>query len=296
MTNNVSVMQSMRLPFLVLSPVCVLLAMAIASYQQVDFSIVYVFISLAGALAAHIAVNTINEYQDFKSGLDFQTKQTPFSGGSGLLPANPHLAQKVFAVSVISVLVTVIVGCYFVFIYGLRILPLGLIGLLIVVTYTKWINRDALLCLISPGLGFGTLIIGGTYFCITGGFNSSMWLITIIPFLLINNLLLLNQYPDIDADKSIGRNHLPIRYGVKASTAVYILFTVSAQLLLMYLVITAQLPTYALFAIFPMLLSYISMVGMIKLGKNIATQPQFLATNVACCILTPLVLSITLLF
>jgi len=296
MTNNVSVIQSMRLPFLVLTPVCVLLAMAIASYQQVDFSVFYVFISLVGALAAHIAVNTINEYQDFKSGLDFKTKQTPFSGGSGLLPANPHLAQKVFAVSVISVLVTVIVGCYFVFIYGWRLLPLGLVGLIIIVTYTQWINKDAFICLIAPGLGFGTLIIGGTYFCITGSFNSSMWLITLIPFLLINNLLLLNQYPDIDADKSIGRNHFPIKYGVKASTGVYIFSTASAQLVLIYLVITAHLPTYALLAILPMLLGYISIIGMIKLGKGIASQPPFLAANVACSILTPLVLAITLLY
>lgn len=296
MTNNVSVMQSMRLPFLVLTPVCVLLAIAIASYQQVDLSVIHVVISLVGALAAHIAVNTINEYQDFQSGLDFKTKQTPFSGGSGLLPANPHMVQKVLAASVVSVLVTVIVGCYFIFIFGWAIFPLGLIGLLIIITYTKWINRSAFICLIAPGLGFGILIIGGTYFCITGNFNNSMWLITIIPFLLINNLLLLNQYPDIDADKSIGRNHFPIKYGVKASTAVYILFAVSAQLLLVYLVITAQLPTYALLAILPMLLSYVSIIGMIKLGKDIAVQPQFLAANVACSILTPLVLSITLLF
>ena len=296
MTNNVSVLQSMRLPFLVLPPVCVLLAISIASYQQVDFSVAHVVISLIGALAAHIAVNTLNEYQDFKSGLDFKTKPTPFSGGSGLLPANPNFAKKVFMASVIALLVTVIIGCYFVTLYSWKIVPLGLIGLLIIVTYTKWINRSALLCLIAPGLGFGTFIVGGSYFCITGEFNSSMWLITIIPFLIINNLLLLNQYPDIDADKSVGRNHFPIKYGVKASTAIYILFSVCAQLLLIYLVISGELPSYALFAILPMLLSYFAIVGMLKLGKNIASQPQFLAANVACSILTPLVLAITLLF
>lgn len=294
-TSNVSVLQSMRLPFLVLAPVCVLLAMSIASYQQVDFSIIHVFIALTGALSAHIAVNTINEYQDFKSGLDFKTKPTPFSGGSGLLPANPHLAEKVFVVSVIYLLVTVIVGCYFVYLHGWKILPLGLIGLLIIVTYTKWINRSALLCLIAPGLGFGTLIVGGSYFCLTGEFNNGMWVISIIPFLLTNNLLLLNQYPDIDADKRVGRNHFPIKYGVKASTAVYIIFSVSAQLLLIYLVISALLPHYALFAILPMLLNYFVIVGMLTLGKDIASQPKFLAANVACSILTPLVLAITLL-
>jgi 1,4-dihydroxy-2-naphthoate octaprenyltransferase len=294
MKKNVSVMQSMRLPFLVLSPVCVLLAVAIASYQQVYFSMTHVFISLIGALAAHIAVNTINEYQDFISGLDFKTKQTPFSGGSGLLPENPSLAKKVLTTGIISVLLTSSIGCYFVYFYGWAIMPLGLLGLIIVITYTQWLNRSALLCLIAPGLGFGSLIIGGTYFCITGSFNNSMWVITLIPFLLINNLLLLNQYPDIEADKSIGRNHFPIKYGVKASTTVYILSSVSAQLLLVYLVIATQLPIYALLAILPMLLGYVCIAGMVKLGSNIASEPKFLAMNVACSVLTPLVLAIAL--
>jgi len=34
-------------------------------------------------LSAHIAVNTLNEYMDFKSGLDYETLKTPFAGGSG---------------------------------------------------------------------------------------------------------------------------------------------------------------------------------------------------------------------
>jgi 1,4-dihydroxy-2-naphthoate octaprenyltransferase len=121
-----------------------------------------------------------------------------------------------------------------------------------------------------------------------------MWVITLIPFLLINNLLLLNQYPDIEADKSIGRNHFPIKYGVKASTTVYILSSVSAQLLLVYLVIATQLPIYALLAILPMLLGYVCIAGMVKLGSNIASEPKFLAMNVACSVLTPLVLAIAL--
>ena len=296
MLKNMSVIQSIRIPFLILTPICVFLAIAIASYQQIEFSMLYAFISLVGAISAHIAVNTINEYQDFKSGLDFKTQQTAFSGGSGLLPKNPHLAKSVYVLSLLSILMTILVGCFFIFLHGYSILLLGLIGLLIIVTYTQWLNKIAFLCLIAPGLGFGTLIIGGTYFCITGQYNNHMWLITMIPFLLINNLLLLNQYPDIDADKSSGRNHLPIKYGVKISTIVYFINALIAQLILVYLVANSILPTYSLITLIPMLLSYLSSLGMIKLGKDIATQPQFLVANVGCSILTPLVLGITLLF
>ena len=289
-----SITQSMRLPFLVLTPACVFLATAIAYYQQVDFSTFHLTMALIGALSAHIGVNTINEYQDFISGLDFNTQKTPFSGGSGLLPTKPHFAKKVLVLSVLSVLVTAIIGGYFIYIYGWAIAPLGLTGLFIIITYTKWINRNALICLIAPGLGFGTFIIGGTYFCLVGHYDNTMWLITMIPFLLINNLLLLNQYPDIEADKSIGRNHFPIRYGVKVSTFIYIVSAVSAQIVLVTLVSKDYLPANSLLAMLPMCLGYFSMLGMIKLGENIADKPQFLAANVACSILTPVVLAITL--
>lgn len=291
-----TIIQSIRIPFLVLTPVCVFLAVALAEFQQDSYSILHAFIALIGALSAHIAVNTINEYQDFKSGLDFKTTQTAFSGGSGLLPAKPYLASQVYALSVFSILITVMVGVYFIFMYGATIFVIGAIGLLIILTYTRWLNKIAFLCLIAPGLGFGTLIVGGTYYCVTGHFNDTLWLVTSIPFFLINNLLLLNQFPDIDADKKSGRNHFPIKYGIKASIIVYVVDIISAQLILLYLVKNQLLPIYAVFAMIPMLFSYMSILGMIKLGKNIASEPKYLATNVACSVFTPLILGITLLF
>ncbi len=45
---------------------------------------------LLGALAAHGAVNALNEYADYRSGLDLRTARTPFSGGSGTLVDHPQ--------------------------------------------------------------------------------------------------------------------------------------------------------------------------------------------------------------
>jgi len=49
MPKAVSILPSIRLPFLVLGPVCVMLAVAIAHHQQVVFSNIHAFISLVGA-------------------------------------------------------------------------------------------------------------------------------------------------------------------------------------------------------------------------------------------------------
>jgi 1,4-dihydroxy-2-naphthoate octaprenyltransferase len=295
MNGNSSIISAMRVPFLVLSPACVLLAVAFASYQKVDISWFNCLIALIGALAAHVAVNLINEYQDFESGLDFKTKQTPFSGGSGLLPKYPHLAKKVWAAFLFSVTLLFLIGIYFLVLYGWRIVPLGLLGLLIIITYTKWINKNAILCLIAPGLSFGCLIVVGTYFCITGQFHDHIWALSFIPFFLVNNLLLLNQYPDIEADKTVNINHFPIRFGINVSNITFITFALLALMLLIFLVLNNILPMFSLITLVPISLSFISFAGMLKLGENISSNPKFMAANIACNILTPITLSITLL-
>jgi 1,4-dihydroxy-2-naphthoate octaprenyltransferase len=216
-----TVIQSMRPPFLVLTPVCVFLGAStiVASQENVDLYLF--FLALLGALLAHISVNTLNEYFDFKSGLDLITTRTQFSGGSGALPHRPEMATVVLIAGIASIMTTLVIGVFFIWKYGLGLMPIGVIGLLLVVTYTGWINRHPFLCLIAPGTGFGFLMVVGTQFVLVGEYMLLSWLVAIVPFFLVNNLLLLNQYPDIKADAKVGRNHFPIVYGINVSNGVY---------------------------------------------------------------------------
>ncbi len=116
------------------------------------------------------------------------------------------------------------------------------------------------------------------------------------PFQKKDLIWLLNQYPDIEADKTVKRNHFPIRYGIKASNIVFIIFAILPHILLFFLVQTNVLPMLSLITLIPLSLSFVSIVGMLKLGENIATEPKFLAANVACNILTLITLSMTLFF
>lgn len=200
-----AVLQSMRLPFVILSPVCVLLGLSVALYEGVSVNYLYFALALIGAVLGHISVNCLNEYADFNSGLDLNTQKTPFSGGSGALPANPSAARAVFYCGIVCLLLTMAIGGYFIYALGLALLPLGLLGVGLILTYTGWINKHALLCLIALGVGFGPLMVGGSYFVLSGGYSSLAWLVSLLPFFLVNNLLLLNQYPDIVADAGAGR-------------------------------------------------------------------------------------------
>jgi 1,4-dihydroxy-2-naphthoate polyprenyltransferase len=167
MTSARDLLGPMRLPFVILAPVCVLLGIATALRATGRVDPWEVALVVIGGIAAHVSVNTFNEYHDFKSGLDARTRRTPFSGGSGVLPERPGAARLTLATALATLVVTVVIGAYFALVRGPAILPLGALGILVIVAYTPWLTRHPLLCLIAPGLGFGLMALG-THVALTG--------------------------------------------------------------------------------------------------------------------------------
>lgn len=295
-TGNVqALVMAMRPPFLLLTPICVLLGVSVSHYvNQGAINWQYAILALIGGLFAHISVNLLNEWEDFHSGLDALTKRTPFSGGSGALPSTPEAAKLVSIAGWISLGITFLIGIYFVLLHGMAIIPLGLLGLIIIVTYTRWLNRFAILCLLASGTGFGLLMVAGSQFVIDGLFLPEIWLVGLMPFLLINNLLLLNQYPDIAADSQIGRRHFPIHYGIPVSNWVMLIFWLGCMFLLISMVLLEHLPWMALLALLSAPLGFYAWLGARKHGENIGDFPQYMAANVAISLLFPLLLSVAL--
>jgi len=287
--------RTLRIPFLLLTPVCVFLGVSIVITNQIEINPILLGLTLLGALMSHISVNTLNEYFDFKSGLDLKTNKTKFSGGSGALPENPESVTSVFIVSILSLLVTLMIGFYFVWLYGLAIAGIGVLGLLLIVTYTSWINRYPLVCLIAPGVGFGFLMVVGTQYILMGEYVSLSWLVASVPFFLVNNLLLLNQYPDIQADASVGRNHFPIAYGIRNSNRVYALFLLATIIVITAASMMDYLPQLSLIALLPIPLGFFALHGATKHGAMLGDYPQYLASNVAVTMLTPLLLSFSIM-
>ncbi|GLX81820.1 prenyltransferase [Thalassotalea eurytherma] len=285
---------SARPPFLILSLVCVLLGTSIAIFNGSSLNILHLILALVGGISAAMSVNLLNEYCDFQSGLDAKTKRTPFSGGTGWLVEHPEYSKSVFNASIVCALIPFLIGIYFAIECGPLIIYGGLLGLLIIATYTNLLNKSALLCLIAPGLGFGTLMTLGSELVQSSGLSEQGILISVIPFLLINNLLLLNQYPDIEADKQVGRNHFPIRFGINVSNIVYGLSLMASALVLAYLIASQAIPSLAALAFIPVMLGAVSFYGMVKYQDQVVNKLHFLGLNAACANLTPLTLAIVL--
>jgi 1,4-dihydroxy-2-naphthoate octaprenyltransferase len=290
-----TVLQTMRPSFLVLTLACVFLGLSTSLATGVSIDKVVFILIFIGAMSAHISVNMLNEYHDFKSGLDFKTIKTPFSGGSGALPDNPKVANLVLLFGLLTLFITIAIGIYFISTIGATILPIGLVGLVIIVTYTQWLNRMPRLCLIAPGMGFGLLMVVGTHIVLTLDYSLLVWLVSLIPFLLINNLLLLNQYPDMKADASVGRKTFPLAFGIKRSNQVYGVFMLLTYSLILLYVLVGILPNMGLIALVPIPLSVFAWTGAIKHKENIGDFQQHLGANVAATIITPFLLGLSIL-
>ncbi|HWR70166.1 MAG TPA: prenyltransferase [Dehalococcoidia bacterium] len=284
-----------RPQFLILTPICVLVGVAAAAYDDFDLNPLHVILTLIGALLAHISVNVLNDYFDYRSGIDLAAKRTPFSGGSGILPAGLLKAQQVYLFGLASLIGVGAIGIYFTIEYGWKILPLGVAGMLVVYLYTTHITRNPLLCAIAPGLGFGPLMVVGTYFTQTGEYSVTAGLASLVPGFLVSNLLLLNQFPDVEADKVASRRHIPIAYGRRFSARVYAVLMAATYVSLAVAVGFRVLPLTALIGLLTLPLAVRTVMGALKNYDDMDKLMPSLGMNIQVILLTTLLTGVGIL-
>lgn len=287
--------RAMRPSFLVLTPACVALGASTAlAVPDAEPGLLNAFLVLLGALAAHAGVNLLNEYYDFKSGLDQLTRRTPFNGGSGALVEHPAMALPVLGLGLGMLVFTVTVGAWFMFQSGIAILMIGLMGLALIVTYTQWLNRLPVVCLIAPGLGFGIFMVVGTHIALVKHSSVLVLAVSLIPFFLVNNLLLVNQIPDVEADRKAGRHHYVIAYGVEKAAKVYVVFMAAAYGLVLVYVASGLLPWLGLLALLGLPLSVYAAYGIRQYRGHLVEHLPVLAANVAASVLVPVLLAVAI--
>ncbi|UQB43391.1 prenyltransferase [Thiomicrospira microaerophila] len=284
-----------RPPFLLLTLSVITMAGALAHKDNAEFSIALFTLVLLGALAAHASVNMLNEAHDARSGLDELTQRTPFSGGSGALQDYPGLINRVEAIGLGLLGFVMTLGLYFIWLTGWGLLPIGLVGVGLVLAYTPKITRSPWLCLITPGLAFGPLMVMGSYYVLTGYYSCIALALSLIPFFLVNNLLLLNQYPDLAADRQVGRRNLVIAYGEKTGVRVFNLFLITSFVGLVALALTDCIPLWSLLGLLMLVLAIPLMIKLITSPHPFRPSSTDLASNVIINLATPALIALGLL-
>jgi len=280
-----------RPQFLLLSVVLVFLGTCIAWYDNA-FHLGYALLAFTGVLLTHISVNVLNDYFDHRSGIDRETKRTPFSGGSGIIQAKLLTPGQVLWLGIVSFLLAVPIGIYFVFALGegWRLLPVLFVASICVLLYTPVLTK-----LIwpewAPGIGLGTLPVLGAYFVQTGDFTLPAVIASIPSGILVHNLLLINELPDTEADGKAGRKTLPITMGKGRASLVYSALTILVYLWIIGGVASRQMPLFSLLALLTFPLAVKAIRGARK-HEDMSQLVPGLANNVLVVLLTQLLLGI----
>jgi 1,4-dihydroxy-2-naphthoate octaprenyltransferase len=278
-----------RPQFLLLSVVLAFLGSAVAWYDGY-FHLGYALLAFLGLLLCHISVNVLNDYFDYKSGIDLKTKRTPFSGGSGILPAALVKPRQVLWLGLGSLILAVPIGVYFVIVAGWALLPLLVVAALCTMLYTPFLTRMGWPEW-APGVGLGFLPVLGTYFIQTGFYTAPAVIAAIPSGILVHNLLLLNEFPDIPADREAGRRTLPITIGKNGAWLIYSALTIVVYIWIVAWVIAGAMPVFSLIA----LLTLPFAVKAIRGGQNYDDMSRLvpaMANNIMVVLLTQLLLGV----
>ena len=283
-----------RAPFLPLSVVLALLGAGIAWYESQEYGAMFhlghAFLAGFGLLLAHISVDVFNEYFDYRSGVDLRTQRTPFSGGSGALSSGLVTPRQALWLGVGTLVAIVPVGIYFTIIRGWSLLPLLLVAAVLVVLYTPFILKRGWPEW-APGLGLGALPILGVYFIQTGDYTLPAVIAAVPSGILVHNLLLLNEFPDIEADASGKRRTLPIVIGKDRASIVYSALTVIVYLWIIGGVIAGQMPVLSLLGLATLPWAIKAIRGS-RQHQDMSRLGPAMAANVIVVLLTQLLMAI----
>ena len=282
-----------RAPFLLL-PVTLVAAGAAAAAHGGEFSWPRTLLALAGLVAAHVGVNVLNEVSDMKTGIDLRTDRTPFSGGSGTLPGHDMSVRTATVFGLGACGAALVIGIWFVTRVGWLLVPVMALGAVAILFYTDVFARAGVGETFA-GLGLGALPVWGTAL-VQGGTPGAAAVAAAVPaFFMTFNLLLLNEFPDEEADRSGGRRNLVLLFGRQAAAAVYAAAALATPVAIGAAVALRALPAAALVAVAPSLL----LVAPLRWALGAPERPvpiPALAANVAWNLATNAVLAAALAF
>jgi 1,4-dihydroxy-2-naphthoate octaprenyltransferase len=233
-----------RAPFLLL-PVTLVICGAGAAAFEGEAYLGTTLLALVGLVAVHVAVNSLNEWSDMRRGIDLKTVRTPFSGGSGTLPAGKAPVGAALRLGLVFAAVGLAIGLWFFWKIGSSFLPFLLFGAVFVLGYTDALARIGV-GEVAAGLGLGGLAVAGVAIVQDGLLGDVAIAASVPAFLMTFNLLLLNEFPDEEADREGGRKNLVLLLGRRGAAVVYALAALLVPVWIVGAVFLGPLPTWAL--------------------------------------------------
>jgi 1,4-dihydroxy-2-naphthoate octaprenyltransferase len=288
--------------FLLLSVVLVGIGLSLAAWRMSAgdvFSFLKALLLVIGVVLAHISVNLFNEYSDYRTGIDFKTRRTPFSGGSGMMQAGKTSPRAVQVAAIVTLFVALMIGVYFCIISHWLLIFIVAMGGIAIVFYTdylaKWLVGE-----LFAGLTLGSLVVIGSYIAMTGNWQMPLndvlplevLLVSLPPGILTSLLLFLNEFPDVEADREGGRFHLVIWLGRGKASYLYALGLFLVFALIIALPIFKLAPPWILLALLTLPVAIRAGVTAIRYAEDTQSLLPALGMNVIVVLATDALLAV----
>jgi 1,4-dihydroxy-2-naphthoate polyprenyltransferase len=254
-----------RIRFLLASVIAVSNGLAISYWKYHTIDPIYAILTYVGVIFLHVSVDLLNDYWDYKRGIDIATKRTKFSGGTGVLPENLLAPRTVYIAGLVFLILGASIGAYFILVRGVAIaIILGFAVIAIYFYSTRIVNA---------GLGElfvaikGAMIVLGSLYVQNAVLEPAAIYGGAIVGILSATVLYINSFPDYEADKSRGRRTLVIILGRKTASTIFPMFIIATYALIAGGIFLGLTKVYSL-------ISFVSMPFAIKSALSVRKDPQ----------------------
>lgn len=197
----------------------------------------WLILTVLGIFFIEVGKNASGEVVDFDSGTDqavTASDRSPFSGGKRVLVDDLLTRRQCWLIAAVGFAAGIAIGLLISACREPRVLGFGLIGVAL-----AWYYHGGSLRLSYRGLGelavavaYGPLVVCGTYLVQTGELNAALIYASVALGLLVASFLLINEFPDYNADRASGKDNLVVRLGRENAVTLYITTVTAAYLLL----------------------------------------------------------------
>ena len=264
-------LRAIRIRFLLASVIAVSLGLSVTWWHSGTIDIFQAALTMAGVIALHASVDLLNDYWDFKRGIDTRTKRTGMSGGTGVLPEGLLKPKSVYNAGILFLIAGGLIGGYFVVLHGVVIGVILAFAIMSIYFYsTKIVNWGLAEVFVAVK---GTLIVMGTYYIQNSELTDVVVLSGIVVGVLSSLVLFVTSFPDHDADKEKGRRTLVILFGRQKAVSIFYIFPIISYGIIIGCVAMSIIPVFCLISLaaIPVVISSIR-----KLKSSISDEDKII--------------------
>jgi 1,4-dihydroxy-2-naphthoate octaprenyltransferase len=229
-------------------------------------------LGVAGVILIMLSTYHSGEYFDYQGDvISNRLHDNQFAGGTRILPRGEISPLVPFWTSIVTLILAGIIGIILQFVLktGPYTLLLGFLG-----AFAGFFYSTKPVRLVQRGIGeifigfcYGWLPVASAFYIQTGTIHSIIHWVAIPIGLSIFNVILLNEFPDYEADKATNKKNLLYRIGKQKGMLLYVVFNLLASLCMLASPMMG-IPFKVVYFYLPFLLISLYLIFMMLRGRH----------------------------